>query len=365
MAEQPDKDSKTEEATAHKVEESIKKGNTPVSRDMAQFASILAIAAAVPIAVPIFSGDLRGFLAAFIERPYDFRLNGGTDAQALLMAVGAAAGWAALLPLGVLMAFGLTVALVQSPLRFVGRRIKPEFSRISVVKGLSRTFGSHGRAEFFKALLKLMVLSSCAAAFLAHKLTDFVNVILLEPTGLPDALAGNTLGFLLAIAVGLVAIAAGDIAWTYYRWRKELRMSRQEVIDEHKQAEGDPILRSRRLSIARDRSRRRMLAAVPRATVVIANPTHYAVALRYVRGDHAAPVVVAKGLDNIALRIREIAKDNNIPVIEDKALARSLHAAVSVDRPIPPDFYKAIAEIILFLMSRAAAAPAIHLPRGA
>jgi len=141
-------------------------------------------------------------------------------------------------------------------------------------------------------------------------------------------------------------------------------MSKQEVKDEHKQNEGDPLVRAKRLSLARDRARRRMLTAVPKATLVIANPTHYAVALRYISGDSGAPMVVAKGLDNIALKIREIAEANDIPVIEDKALARSLYAAVSLDRPIPPEFYKAVAEIILYLMSRSAA-PIAPLPRGA
>jgi flagellar biosynthesis protein FlhB len=169
---------------------------------------------------------------------------------------------------------------------------------------------------------------------------------------------------LLIIGASLAAIVAADVVWSRIKWRMDLRMSKQEIKDEHKQAEGDPLMRARRLSLARDRSRRRMLAAVPRATVVIANPTHYAVALRYVRGDHAAPVVVAKGLDHIALKIREIAESHEIPVVEDKALARSLYDAVTLDRPIPPEFYKAIAEIILFLMSQSAAGPTVQLPKG-
>jgi flagellar biosynthetic protein FlhB len=365
MSEQPDKESKTEEATAHKIEESIKKGNTPVSRDVAQFASILAIATAVPIVVHAFSDHLQATLTALIERPYTFRLEIGADALMLLVTVGAAAGFVILFPLGVLMAFGVMVSLLQNPLRIVGHRIKPEFSRISIGSGFTRIFGAQGRVEFMKGVLKLTVLSACAVAFLLHYTTDLVNAILLDPSELPDALARQLLQVLLIIGTSLAAIVIGDVAWSRFKWRLDLRMSKQEIKDEHKQAEGDPMMRARRLSLARDRSRRRMLAAVPRATVVIANPTHYAVALRYVRGDQAAPVVVAKGLDNIALKIREIAEANDIPVIEDKALARSLHAAVTLDRPIPPEFYKAIAEVILFLMSRTAAGPTVHLPRGA
>ena len=303
-------------------------------------------------------------LVAFIERPYDFRLQVGEDALSLGMSVASAAGAVILMPLGVLMSFGVLVAMLQNPLRIVGQRIKPEMSRISPQKGFTRVFGTQGRVEFMKSVMKLSVLSACAVAFLLNYTNDLVNAILLEPAALPAALARQLLQVLLIIGVSLAAIVAADVVWSRIKWRMDLRMSKQEVKDEHKQSEGDPLMRARRLSLARDRSRRRMLASVPKATVVIANPTHYAVALRYVRGDQAAPVVVAKGMDNIALKIREIAEQNDIPVIEDKALARSLYAAVALDRSIPSEFYKAIAEIILFLMSRSAPAPVVQLPRG-
>ena len=363
MAEAPDKESKTEEATPHKIEESIRKGNTPVSREVAQFASLLAIAASVPMVAHAVGANLMASLVALIERPHAFRLEVGADAVGVVVAVGAAAAAVVALPLVVLMTFGVGVSLLQNPLSFVGNRIKPEFSRISLAKGWTRIFGVQGRVEFAKAVLKLTVLSACALWFLLHYKSDLVNAILLEPAALPEALAQEIIKVLLVIGGSLAAIVAADIIFGRIKWRMDLRMSKQEIRDEHKQMEGDPMIRARRLSLARDRSRRRMLASVPRATVVIANPTHYAVALRYVRGDSAAPVVVAKGLDNIALKIREIAEDHDIPVIEDKALARSLYAAVALDSPIPPEFYKAIAEIILFLMS-SSAAPTAPLPRG-
>jgi flagellar biosynthetic protein FlhB len=144
-------------------------------------------------------------------------------------------------------------------------------------------------------------------------------------------------------------------------WRRDLRMTKQEVKDELKQTEGDPLVKMRLRSLQRDRSRKRMMAAVPRATLVIANPTHYSVALRYVREEGGAPLVVAKGKDLIALKIRHIAEENGIPVYEDKALARALYAAVEVERMIPAEFYKAVAGIILFLASRGKQArPALH-----
>jgi len=364
MAEEQDKESKTEEATPHKIDEAIRKGNTPVSREVAQFASILAIAACVPIVTHAFGAKLLGSLMAFIERPYDFRMDVGADALMLLGTVGAATSSVLALPLVVLMIFGILVSMLQNPLRFVGNRIKPEMSRISPMKGFTRMFGAQGRVEFLKSIFKLSILTACAIAFLLNHKADLVNAILLEPAALPQALAGQLLNVLVAVGLSLAGIVAADLVWSRIKWRMDLRMSKQEVKDEHKQSEGDPLLKARRLSLARDRARRRMLSSVPKATVVIANPTHYAVALRYVQGDAGAPMVVAKGLDNIALKIREIAEANDIPVIEDKALARSLYAAVSLDRPIPPEFYKAVAEVILYLMSRSAA-QAAPLPRGA
>jgi flagellar biosynthetic protein FlhB len=156
------------------------------------------------------------------------------------------------------------------------------------------------------------------------------------------------------VAVATIILVAADVVWSRVSWQRELRMTRQEVKDELKQADGDPIVKARLRSLARDRLRKRMIAAVPRATLVIANPTHFAVALRYVREEGGAPLVIAKGQDLIALKIREIAAAHGIPVIEDKGLARSLYKAVEVDKMIPAEFYKAVAEIVFYVLGRQA-----------
>ena len=151
---------------------------------------------------------------------------------------------------------------------------------------------------------------------------------------------------LVAIVFVMGVIAAFDFVWSRFHWRQELRMTRQEVKDEMKQSEGDPIVKGRLRSLARDRARRRMMTAVPRATLIIANPTHFSIALRYVREENSAPVVLAKGQDLVALKIREIAAAHNIPVFEDVALARSMYKQVSVDSVIPAQFYQAVAELV-------------------
>ena len=150
----------------------------------------------------------------------------------------------------------------------------------------------------------------------------------------------------------LAALAVGDLLWARFKWHRDLRMSRQDLKDEMRQSEGDPIVRARQRSVARDRARRRMLASVPKATLVVANPTHYAIAMRYVHGETAVPIVLAKGVDHMALRIRELAEKNGISVVEDRALVRSLYDSVHANQPIPPEFYRAIAEIILHIYAK-------------
>ena len=154
------------------------------------------------------------------------------------------------------------------------------------------------------------------------------------------------INILLALTFAMLIVGAVDVVWSRFHWKRDLRMTKQEVKDELKQSDGDPIIKSRMRSLARDRARRRMMTAVPRATLVIANPTHFSIALKYVRDEDSAPVVLAKGQDLVALKIREIAEANGIPIFEDVALARSMYKQVSVDSMIPAQFYQAVAELI-------------------
>ena len=150
----------------------------------------------------------------------------------------------------------------------------------------------------------------------------------------------------------VLVLAGADLTWTRIHWRRDLRMSRHEIKEELRQAEGDRLMKARFRSLRLARMRKRMLTAVPRATMVVVNPTHYAVAMRYLRSEGGAPLVLAKGVDLLALKIREIALEHNIPIIEDKPLARSLYDAVAVDAAIPPEFYRAVAEIVHMIQEK-------------
>ena len=201
-------------------------------------------------------------------------------------------------------------------------------------------------AEFLKSLGKLVF----ALAFLTFAVSEAQHRLLLGMVTQPGAfglvIREIAIDILLALTFAMVIIGAADFVWSRFHWRQDLRMTRQEVKDELKQSDGDPIIKSRMRSLARDRARRRMMAAVPRATLVIANPTHFSIALKYVRQEDSAPVVLAKGQDLVALRIREIAEANGIPIFEDVALARSMYKQVSVDSVIPAQFYQAVAELV-------------------
>jgi flagellar biosynthetic protein FlhB len=254
----------------------------------------------------------------------------------------------------VLAAAGILSSVLQNPPRLVLERIQPDLSRLSLSKGWKRIFGARGRLEFLKAAFKLGAVSLLGLMVLRSAHNDVVNALFMEPAALPTLILDMASRLVATVAVATIILVAADVVWSRVSWQRDLRMTRQEVKDELKQADGNPIVKARLRSLARDRMRKRMIAAVPRATLVIANPTHFAVALRYVREEGGAPLVIAKGQDLIALKIREIAVAHGIPVIEDKALARSLYKAVEVDKMIPAEFYKAVAEIVFYVLGRQA-----------
>lgn len=352
MSEDNDKESKTEEATSRRVEDALEKGNMPASREVGLFASIIAVAVALPTTYDTLWKRTVADLTVMFDRIADLRLATPEDAVIVLVNAAHTGASAVVLPLVTFMVLGVLSTVIQHPVRFVGRRVTPQFSRVSPSSGLKRIFSRQNLVEFGKTLVKFAVVAFVIFNFLWRGQAGILNTVTIDPQDLPGVIKIQIGNLFSLVATVMAAIVVADLFWSRFKWRDDLRMSKQEVKDEQKQAEGDPIVRARQRSLARDRSRRRMIAAVPKATMVIANPTHFAVAIRYVREESATPVVVAKGLDNIALKIREIAESHDIPVIEDKALARSLYAAVKPDRPIPPEFYKAVAEIVLFLMAR-------------
>lgn len=352
MSGDDDKESKTEQATEKKIRDALDKGNVPVSREAAMLGSLIGMLFSAWMFLPDAVKRLQIVLERFIDDPGDFRLESGSDVAQLFNAVLTESSYAIMPLVLTFCVIGVASSLLQNPPQLALSRITPKMSNISIAKGWSRLFGMKGYVEFGKSLFKLIAVAVLGWFLVESLQIDVLNSLYSEPVLLPQIVLSSVLQMISALAVGLVVLVGADIAWTRFSWHRDLRMSKQEIKDEHKQMEGDPILKARMKSMQRDRSRRRMIEQVPKATLVIANPTHFAVALRYVKSETSAPIVVAKGQDLIALKIREVAEQAGIPVIEDVALARSLYKAVEVDRTIPPEFFKAVAELIIYLTAR-------------
>ncbi len=341
-----DKDSKTEAPTEKKIRDAAEKGNVPSSREVSIFASSLAFYIYLVFFLPTGIARLAQTLKDIMERPEQWKLTSSRDLVSLFAHVATDAALL-LLPAAIMfILFGVSSSVFQNLPQFVLERIRPQISRVSPIKGFGRIYGKQGMVEFGKSIFKLVVVAIIMYFVLRSDFFRTLDSMFTEPESMLGRIAAVIRKAVIVIlfCTGLLAIA--DIFWTRHHWYTNLMMTKQEVKDELKQSQGDPIVKARQRSVARDRARRRMIDSVPRATLVITNPTHYAIALRYKRDEDDAPVVVAKGQDLIALRIREIAEKNGIPIFEDPPLARSMFAQVSVDSVIPSVFYKAVAELI-------------------
>lgn len=347
-----DKEGKTEEVTEKKIRDAIEKGSVPFSKELPTFASLAGLILITAFFIVGGAIGLASSLKGFIDDPGRWPLEDTADAVQLFGAVNFDAA-RLLAPVVIVLAIaGLASSLLQNSPRIVFDRIKPQLSRLSLSAGWRRIFGIQGWVEFLKGAFKLSALAVLAYLLVRAARFDVFNSMFMAPHALPELMQTMAIRLFLAVVAAIVLLVVADLVWSRFFWRRELRMTRQEVKDEQKQSDGDPIIKARLRSLARDRARKRMMARVPQATVVIANPTHYAIALRYVRTENRAPLVVAKGLDLIALKIRAVAEKHGIPVVEDKLLARSLYDKVEVDQLIPPEFYRAVANVILYIMSR-------------
>jgi flagellar biosynthesis protein FlhB len=346
MSEKPDKESKTEPATEKKIRDSVEKGQLPFAKEVPVLGSFFGIIIFAIFFAQSSAFELGRFLAMFLERPDEWSLANANDAVLLYRQVFIEIGKVLGTLMALMVGIGVAASVLQNVPRMVLDRVQPKLSRVSPKEGWSRLFGGKGLAEFVKSIGKLVVAAIILALAMREAQTQLLAGMITQPEAFMLVIREIAIQIILAITVMMIVVAAIDLMWSRYHWHQDLRMTRQEVKDEIKQTDGDPIVKARLRSLQRDRARQRMIASVPRATLVIANPTHYAIALRYVREENAAPIVVAKGQDLLALRIREIAEANGIPVFEEVALARSMYGQVSVDSMIPPQFYQAVAELV-------------------
>jgi flagellar biosynthesis protein FlhB len=251
---------------------------------------------------------------------------------------------------GLMMAAALGAHVLQGRPVFNIGRLAPDFSKLSIPAGLGRMFGFEGWMNLAKGLIKIAIVGAAIWTQLWPERGMLESMLSQSPLGTVGDMSHLLFKVLIAALSALFVIAALDYFVQRMRFMQRNRMSKQEVKEEHRQNEGDPAIKAKVRQIRHERARKRMMAAVPGASVVIMNPTHYAVALKYESGKMEAPVCVAKGIDNLALRIREVAEENDVPVVENVALARALHASVEVDQAVPPEHYKAVAQVIGYVM---------------
>lgn len=357
MADDKDSDDKTEQATEKRLHDAAERGDVPVSREIPFLASLSAYLLVDIFVLPSTTPNLVAALLHFIDDPSGWRLDKSSDAIALFQVVAVASARFLIPAVLMIMAFGVAGSVLQNAPRIVLSRIMPDLSRISIGRGAARLFGPRGWTEFFKSALKLGSVGLVVAMLLGAQRYVLISAMFVDTVDLPARLLALCANATTAVGLAVLVIAGADFTWTRIHWRRDQMMSRHEVKEEVKQAEGDRVMKARLRSLRLDRSRKRMLTNVPKATMVVVNPTHYAVALRYVRSEGGAPTVLAKGVDLIALKIREIAIENDIPIIEDRPLARSLYDAVAVDSAIPQEFYRAVAEIVHLIQQKRSSWP--------
>ncbi len=349
MSDDQDKSDKTEEPTAKRIDDAFKKGQVPKSQEVNHW-FMLAAGAAI---VGLFSGDIGDGIVhhftRFLESPHAIDAEAGTLVELANLAGAKVLSFLAL-PFLILVGAALAGNMLQHRLVFAPDKIAPKLENLSLMKGVKKIFGSKGAVDLLKAMAKIIVIGGMVIAIIWPDLVNLRHVPRMELISMLGFLQHETLKILMAVLLVMAAVAIGDTFYQRYDWFENLRMSVKDVKDESKQSEGDPHVKAKIRQLRSERGRARMMAAVPEADVVITNPTHFAVALKYDSDTMAAPKVVAKGQDNIAFRIREVAEENDVPIVENPPLARGLYSTADLDREIPMEFFKAVAEVIGYVM---------------
>jgi len=348
MADENDASDKTEDPTQKRLDEALERGDVAKSQEI----NTWFVIAGGTLVISTFSGSIGGGmlvpLRGLIANAWSIRTDGPgllSLASSLEYAVIAAVG----LPMLMLALAALAGNMMQHRLVWSGEALKPKLSKISPGAGFKRIFGKQAAVNFAKGIFKLTALGAVMAAILWPERHRLEALVRFDPAALLGVTSSLSLHLMGAVVAMLAIVAVGDYLFQYRTWYERQKMSQQDIKEEFKQSEGDPHVKGRMRQLRQARMKKRMMAAVPKASVIITNPTHYSVALQYERG-MAAPVCVAKGADNLAFKIREIAREHNVPIVENVPLARALYATVEIDEEIPVEHYQAVAEVIGYVM---------------
>lgn len=347
MAEDSDLE-KTEAATPRRVQKAREEGQVARSRELASF----ALLSAGFFGTWALAGPISTHLTAMLRGAFMFDHAGAFDSHRMLIGAGVAGreGLYALLPI-----LGLTgAAALLAPMALGGwllstKSLEANFNRLNPLTGLGRIFSINGPIQLGMSLAKTLVVGIVGGVAIWQR-RDEILALSMQPLGTALASAGHVIAVCCAMTVaGMFVVAALDVPYQIWQYNKKLRMTKEEVKREHRENEGDPQVKGRIRAQQRAMARRRMMTQVPKADVVVTNPTHFAVALQYTDGEMRAPKVVAKGVNLVAARIREIAAENNVPLLEAPPLARALYHNVQLNREIPGPLYGAVAEVLAWV----------------
>lgn len=348
MAEDNDPESQTEDPTQKRLDDALERGDVAKSQEI----NTWFMMAGGTLVVSTFSGSVGSGLLTPMRNLLANSWMIKTDGKALLalmqqieVAVLAAIG----VPLLMLVLAAIAGNMLQHRLVWSAESLTPKFSKISPGAGFKRIFGKQAAANFLKGVGKLVLLGAVMTMILWPEHHRMEAMVRLDPAAMLGASTSMTIHLLGAVVAALAIVAIADYFFQYRSWFQRQKMSLQEIKEEFKQSEGDPHIKGKIRQLRQQRAKKRMMSAVPKASVIITNPTHYSVALSYERG-MSAPICVAKGVDNLAFKIREIAREHDIPIVENVPLARALYATVDIDQEIPTEHYHAVAEVIGYVM---------------
>ncbi len=344
-----DKDSKTEDPTEKRLGKAREEGDVPMSQEIGYLGTLVGALIAVTVLLPWGLSrmyyDMRHFLENMHTVPMDLEGLRLTVVN-LLTDI-----FLSLVPLfGLLILMGVGLTLAQIGFLWAPKKMQPKLSKVSPISGVKRLISMQKVVDLIKSVLKV-ILIGLVLTLIVVPLAKHPDVTMRQDfwQTLQDIQYLLTM-LLLSVIVVFTIIAIGDLVYQRHKHTEKLKMTKQEVKDERKQSEGDPQVKSRIARLRMQRHRDRMMASVPTASVVITNPTHFAVALFYDSDTMNAPKLVAKGVDFLALKIREVATENDVPIVENPPLARALYAIVEIDQEVPPEHYKAVAEVIGYVM---------------
>ncbi len=343
--------SKTEQATPKKREDERKKGNIFQSNDVISAFSILALFFTIKTMLPFIYQYMTNFLTKYFV--YTKTVNDLTPD--FVMDVAKDAAIAILLTAGPMMLMAVAVGIiatgVQTRFKVSKENLKVKFSRLSPLQGVKRMFSLRSTTELLKAMIKMSIMAYVLYSAFMSVANSFAKLMYQDIMQATYFILNTIMGIVIQLSLAFVMIAALDYLYQWWEYERNIRMTKQEIKEEYKQLEGDPQIKGQIRERQRKMSMQRMMQQVPTADVIVRNPTHFAVALKYDIEKNGAPIVVAKGQDYLALRIIEIAEQHNIPMTENRPLARALYSSVEVNREIPPEFYAVLAEVMAWVYS--------------